>query len=497
MADHELKLELRSRSVIIGSDLVADLQVINRGAAAITVPNPGDASSPQPVYTLRLPDGSARQFAGRTANSPDQQPTLVEIPARSLWKGDLTVNRLTSLDMPGRYALAASLDWDGLRLRSEPVAFTVSAAQFEALAVSVARADDGSGGQAVELLRATESSRELWSAPLREEDPTLGEMHRPKPDPVIGTALPDGIATPLGLRHNADPLTAADSWSAVTGRGGLWWTAKPDAPLKHVAFGADFIGAPVALVSRGKVMTICAALATAPAATLSVARIAVDALQPVQPERIHAFTRPPQAIAATIGSVAAGSPIIVAALTALPGKTLLTVLRIDGSGNGRLRVERSNAFTLPGVQPVGGVSVIVAPDGRIEAVALLEEEHDAAHDDDHGPPRYSRVVWTIRPDLELQSAQLSSSFRLPALKGGNALIDVQHGQRLQRDGSVATIMVLRHRGKETPLVMRDEDGGPRNALIQLPARVPYVLARGRHVWYAVRIVDGVVEADQL
>jgi hypothetical protein len=471
----QFTLTPRAEHWVAGARVVLDMKVENGGKAEVVFPNPMLPTSPQPTYTLARPDGKTATFTPATDAEPGDL-TLVRLPPRSAWTGELVLDELRAA---GRYTLGAAIDWEGLRLEAPPASFEVVAARFKALGVARSRAADGGGtAEALVLQRADGDVRTL-AALLQEEDPNVGEMpikNLRDRGPVPADAS-EVLAPYANYESSRDPL----EWVVCRTPRGLWVGNSLGAPATEwtAAGGLVEVTAPLAVTSHTLFLIGLLGAGKDGASPLGFAAVG----EPKAGAKggalaaVHTFPRRPVAIAAALGPAALGSPIVAGAVLPEAAGTRLVLLGLGHDG----AVRWTHEVEVAGVAPIAPLGLHVDSEGRVRAAFI------GRAGDDPAALRLVSVEGGSKPD----PAQWSEAAQ--PVEAGSGIGDVAIAYDEVAPGRVTRAVLIR-RAEGPPLVVLD-GAAPREALIPVPADAAVALVRGLFAWYAVVATRERIAAD--
>jgi hypothetical protein len=475
----QFTLTPRAESWVAGARVVLDMKVENGGKAELAFPNPMFPTSPQPTYTLERPDGKTATFTPATGADVEPGPmTLVRLPPRSAWAGELVLDDLRAA---GRYTLTGTIEWEGLRVASPPATFEVAAAHFEALALGLSRAADGGGSAEALVLQRSAGGARTLAGLLHEKDPTLGEM--PVEDLRDRGAVPADATAVLGPYANYETSRDPLEWVVCRTPRGLWIGNSLGAPpVERTAdAGMGDVATPLAVDGHHLILVGLLAPGKDGASHLGFATVGEPKDAPAKRAfaAVHTFPGRPVAIAAALGPEAQGSQVVAGAV--LPTDQGSRVVLLGLGGDGKVRWER--AVDVDGVAALPPLALHVDAEGRVRA-AFLGRTRDT--------PEGLRLV-SVEGAAAAAPADWAQNSRPIDVTGSIGAATIAFSEFAP--GQVSRAVLVR-RPEGPPVVVLD-GAEPRASRVLVPADASVALVRGRQAWYAVVATRDRLSADRV
>jgi hypothetical protein len=182
----ELRICAPRPAYVAGEDIVFGIEIENRGASPVQVPDPESNANWQPAYELHGPgpDDVARFdfrtiVRGKSPVSPaPADASLLSIGPGETVSASLFLSGLVRVRRPGTYTLTARLSWDGIDVTSPPVSFTLEPLAVSAFGTGMSRRRDGTPEIYAAWIHEREGRTALFQALFGEDRPDLGEMGR-------------------------------------------------------------------------------------------------------------------------------------------------------------------------------------------------------------------------------------------------------------------------------------------------------------------------------
>lgn len=472
----------RSDRVFTGASVVLDLEVENRSRSAVSFPNPMFPSSPQPVYTLRRPDGEEIELTPHNLVGNGQSAgetgavTLVTLEADEGWEGDMSLERLTDLSQPGAYELTGRITWEGLSVESKPVTITVLETRPEELSIALGIDDDGSMFCEGMLLQRSPDTLEAVAALLKEVDPRLGEMN-------VTNYIPRGPvprSSRVILGTNANYVDLVLRWTVAKTGEGLFVANNAGDRVCNVTCDQPIAFALPPLTTSNQSLTLLA-ISSAPDPALWYAKLGnpEDLPATASMKRIADLTSAPLSTTSVLGPDAQGSPILVVTTTVKDNGTTLDVYPISDDG-----AVRKETREFPDVRALPGIGGHVDAHGHtlfgfLAIVPGAEQEQLA----------YVEVRGKLDGNL-LDRSEPATPFERVEITGE---VRVKYYERSPGD----TRRAVAYQTETDSLYTIDDDSLPRSAYSGLPRHARWGIAPGRDTWYVVFTGEGGVSVGPL
>ena len=182
----QLRIQLPKRQFLVTDELNLQVTLVNDGPTAVELPDPFHSNNWQPVYHLTGPTpAEAATFTFRSAVSRDKrlvpegvEPVLIRLEPGERRESGVPLHDWARLSQPGPYQLTASLDWQGLSARSEPIDFTLAPLVVGKASLGLDGSASGSGEIWVHWIHREGDTGHLYETSFVESRPDLGEIER-------------------------------------------------------------------------------------------------------------------------------------------------------------------------------------------------------------------------------------------------------------------------------------------------------------------------------
>jgi hypothetical protein len=126
----EFEVVVARRSATVGGEIVAKAWITNNTERAVSIPDPRDSRSPQPVYTLLSPDGDVVSLrAGAILEGSEVIAAReISIGPGETWVGSLAIDGSHALRVAGEYELRAQIVWKEIVAVAQPFRFRIEEA---------------------------------------------------------------------------------------------------------------------------------------------------------------------------------------------------------------------------------------------------------------------------------------------------------------------------------------------------------------------------------
>ena len=372
MSDVTFELRTKKPAAAAGEAMFIEIEIFNHSPRTVVVPNPMEYASPQPVYRLRRPDGTAVSFSPqiRLQHPTKGSPPLLHLPQGGGWAGDFSVDLWTDVRAPGEYTLEGQIDWEDVHLVAKPIRFTIRAFRQHSLTLLEHGRQEGGPHRAALLTDENGVSATTWF--LEESRFDSGE------ELEVSDTLPIG---PLSER----PLALLPTYKREEDKapGIIAIGLMPSGLLLKARDGAEVRTRSTSPIRAG----LRALLAPAAGGRTGLHAFVVLAGEPsdlgyvngnldydsdrleVSPIRPIAHLGPAFLAADTaIGTIEQGSPMIVASVAAREGGAQLSLLQVSDGGG----VSRRAELHIPGFEPVAPLAAQVDRSGRIDAAFVAK-----------------------------------------------------------------------------------------------------------------------------
>jgi hypothetical protein len=497
MSDLTLTLTVPRERYAIGEEVDLKVEVTNQTSKLVIFPKIDEGQAPQPLYSIRQPDGTTVIYDPLLGNSAlRERKTLPRYLIAGIEPGNsihtsMMPNDAVPLDQTGKYTVTAHFKWNEFALESEPVTFRMAAIHISNMVMSefvrdpetprVANpknADTWGGADEDDVVAQISEDghhHRLANAPLDWDEPetlysdivewnlAFGEHYS-----LSSQDMPSGAhLVPIqssGVRGGSEPNSRL-----VWTRDDLWlgwpegkklerfpWFRIPSP--KPIAYGLRFLGNDlVQQLEEDDAFVIF----EGEAAELGHAHIKTFINVTLETHEEHTPLRPiaqlgPDLVAAQvmIGQPEMGSPIVLAAIRNVPTGMQATFLRIDSKGAVVAKAQRA----LAGFKPLGPVAMSMRVRG-----ALVEAAFPALN-------KYTNTLHVVRltTHIDLQSIQppiVSAAIQLEGPMPSMA-IDYSHfpiffpngvGLLLRQPGDKAFFWTAVRGLKPLPFTLRDKN----------------------------------------
>ncbi|EPX62323.1 hypothetical protein D187_008510 [Cystobacter fuscus DSM 2262] len=216
----QLRLQLPKRQFLVTEELTLQVTLVNEGPTAVELPDPFHSNNWQPVYHLTGPTQAEQAtFTFRSAVSPDKRlvpegaaPVLTRLEAGGRLESEVPLHDWARLSKPGTYQLTASLDWQGLSARSEPIDFTLAPLSVGMAALGLEETASSTGQVWVHWIHREGDTGHLYETMFVESRPDLGEVE-PHSVSDVGAVGPPTVQ-PLSAWTNTDRMELLGVWRA-------------------------------------------------------------------------------------------------------------------------------------------------------------------------------------------------------------------------------------------------------------------------------------------
>ncbi|MFY0579078.1 hypothetical protein ACN28S_36720 [Cystobacter fuscus] len=216
----QLRLQLPKRQFLVTEELTLQVTLVNEGPTAVELPDPFHSNNWQPVYHLTGPTQAEQAtFTFRSAVSPDKRlvpegaaPALTRLEAGGRLESEVPLHDWARLSKPGTYQLTASLDWQGLSARSEPIDFTLAPLSVGTAALGLEETASSTGQVWVHWIHREGETGHLYETMFVESRPDLGEVE-PHSVSDVGAVGPPTVQ-PLSAWTNTDRMELLGVWRA-------------------------------------------------------------------------------------------------------------------------------------------------------------------------------------------------------------------------------------------------------------------------------------------
>ncbi len=474
------EIQPRSPSWAPGAKVVCDLRIENRGASAVEFPNPMFATSAQPAYRLRRPDGDEVSFKPSSGGDDDAlaSPTLMRLDPEHVWLGELVVNSHANVSAPGDYVIEARMAWGAIDVVAPPAKFRVAAARFLSISTSIARSDKGSTVREAVLLQAEEKGGVEMAALLRETNPTLGEMA--VANVLARGPVPSDARAVYGAYANYETAFDPLRWIVSSSARSIHVAAVPEGGAIDLDAEAAILDVPAPLATKDGLLIITVAESGRGAQILQArlgrdaARGETTALKPV-----FRLDRVPVATASALTPVARDSRAFAAVVVRGDLGARLLVLELGQNGDAIVRLDHE----WPDLDPRSAAALCAGSDGAVRA-------------------SFAAVDRSAMPALHIVDVRVSGEGKIetdptisPALLEASKVVDVRIASYETVPGAYTRLAVARGAGGET--VVLDDRGRVRPAITAIAADTPFALVPGVSAWYAVAVTPTGVDAVRM
>lgn len=182
----KIELDLVRSHAAVDESIELRVVLTNNGDRAVRVPDPLHTDNWQPTYTIEGPAWpSGHRFSARSALTPDARPApddvplvMAELAPGATHEGELPLWQWCRLSAPGHYSITASIEHDGVSVRSPPVELELRplAARGVSVGLDVATGPTAPGQLWMSFVHAAGSSSRLYDSMWIEDRPDLGEL---------------------------------------------------------------------------------------------------------------------------------------------------------------------------------------------------------------------------------------------------------------------------------------------------------------------------------
>jgi hypothetical protein len=425
------------------------------------------ASSPQPVFRLKKPDGKVETFTpAKIAKSPGGKITNVRIDPSHAWVGELVLSDYSDLNIPGRYEIGGEIQSPAGVVAAAPGRFEILAARFTDLSASLTLGEDGLANKEVVFLQGAPEKPQAVAAVFAEVDPNNAE--RESFDYLDRGPLPAGTKHVYGVYSNHATLTDALRWTVSSGGGGIHVRTNLAEKTTRATAETPILEVLRPLATGGPVLHLVAILDAAPDAELGLASLGGPDTLPAS-----AVLRPvwrmegrPAAAAVALSPVSLGSSILLAVSQSSPAGARLRLVVFSPDGRERGQTQR----IFPGLAAESAIAVWWSTTGRIHVTFLASNEKDRAN------------VHLVETVLEKDfSTVVAPKIREP-LALGEPLGMARIAYFEQELGQVRRAAFLQAKNGRTFLV--NARGQTRELENAAPVSVSVALVPGASFWYA-------------